>query len=84
MPIPVLAIRGNTDLPRVENLLHIYPNTASLHFKQIAKNGVLFTGIGGTIAIPLSLQICLRKKQALYKLESRINSTKILVFHTPP
>jgi Icc-related predicted phosphoesterase len=84
LPIPVLAIRGNTDLSRVENLLDIYPNTASLHFKQIARAGVHFTGIGGTIPVPFSSRICLKEKRALNKLESLMNNTTILVFHTPP
>ena len=34
MPAPVLAIRGNTDLSRVDRLLDDYPNTTSLHLKE--------------------------------------------------
>ena len=84
MPVPVLAIRGNTDLPRVENLLNICPNIESLHFKQISLNEICFTGISGTIPVPFSSRICLREKRALNKLEPLINSPSVLVFHTPP
>ena len=34
MPVPVLAIRGNTDLKKVDHLLNDYPNTSSLHLKR--------------------------------------------------
>ena len=84
MPIPVLAVRGNADLPKVENLLDKYPNTHSLHFKQIFQNGICFTGISGTIPVPFSSRICLREKRALNKFESLINNPSVLVFHTPP
>ncbi|MBW1848664.1 MAG: metallophosphoesterase family protein [Deltaproteobacteria bacterium] len=84
MPVPVLAVRGNADLPKVENLLDKYPNTDSLHFKQISLNGICFTGISGTIPVPFSSRICLREKRALNKLESLIKDSSVLVFHTPP
>ncbi|MCJ7771846.1 MAG: metallophosphoesterase family protein [Desulfobacterales bacterium] len=84
MPIPVLAVRGNSDLPKVENLLNMYPNTDSLHFKQISLNGICFTGISGTVPVPFSSRICLMEKRALNKLEPLINNLSVLVFHTPP
>ncbi len=84
MPIPVLAVRGNTDLPRVENLLDTSPNIDSLHLKQISINGICFTGIAGTLPVPFSSRICFKEKRALTKLEPIINSSSVLVFHTPP
>jgi len=84
MPISVLAVRGNADLPRVETLLDTYPNTHSLHFKQISRNHISFTGISGTIPVPFSSRICLREKRALNKLEPFINNSSVLIVHTPP
>jgi Icc-related predicted phosphoesterase len=84
LPIPVLAIRGNSDLPRVENLLEMYPNIQSLHFKHISIDNTRFTGIGGTLPLPFRSRICLNEKRALSRLESHINGSQILVFHTPP
>lgn len=84
MPIPLLAIRGNSDLPRVENLLDRCPNIQSLHLKRASINNIQITGISGTLPLPFSSRICLREKSALRTLESYINGSQILVFHTPP
>lgn len=84
MPIPVLAVRGNTDLPRVEKLLNRCANIESLHFKQLSISGIRFAGISGTIPVPFRSRICLKEKRALMKLESFMNSASVLVFHTPP
>jgi len=84
MSVPVLAVRGNTDLPRVENLIETYSNTNSLHFKQISINGIGFSGISGTIPVPFSSRICFREKRSLKKLESIANRSSVIVFHTPP
>ena len=35
MPVPVLAVRGNTDLPKVESLLEQFPNVSSIHLRKI-------------------------------------------------
>jgi len=51
MPAPVLAIRGNTDLSRVDRLLDDYPNTTSLHLREHKIKGVGFVGISGTIMV---------------------------------
>lgn len=84
MPIPVLAIRGNSDLPRVENLLAISPNIESLHYKNISINDAHFMGISGTLPLPFRSRICLREKSALNALKSHMNDSQIFVFHTPP
>jgi len=84
MPVPVLAIRGNTDLPKVENLIETHSNTDSLHFKQISMKGITISGISGTIPVPFSSRICFREKKSLDKFEALANSSSVFVFHTPP
>lgn len=80
----VLAVRGNTDMPRIDHLLDVYPNTTSLHFKQISINGIRFAGISGTLPVPFSSRIRLRENHALKKLQNIMEHPVTLVIHTPP
>jgi Icc-related predicted phosphoesterase len=73
MPVPVLAIRGNTDLSRVDRLLDYYPNTSSLHLKEHVINGVKFTGVSGTIPVPFSSRIRWRENGIFDRLAALIN-----------
>ncbi len=84
MPVPVLAIRGNTDLPKVDRLLEQYPNTSSLHLKDQTINGVKFTGVGGTIPVPFNSRISWREKGIFDKLATLVNEDSVLVVHCPP
>ncbi len=84
MPVPVLAIRGNTDLPKVDRLLEHYPNTSSLHLKGQTISGVRFTGIGGTIPVPFNSRIGWREKGIFDRLTTLINKDSVLVVHCPP
>jgi len=34
MSVPVLAVRGNTDLRKVESLLEQFPNISSIHLRK--------------------------------------------------
>jgi Icc-related predicted phosphoesterase len=84
MPVPVLAIRGNTDLPIVDRLLEHYPNTASLHLKKHEIAGVGFIGVSGTIPVPFSSRISIREKKIMGMLSAMINDNTVLVAHPPP
>ena len=84
MPVPVLAIRGNTDLSRVDHLLDYYPNTFSLNLKEHKINGVKFVGVSGTIPVPFSSRIRLREKWIFDTLAALINEDSVLVVHSPP
>ena len=39
LPAPVMAVRGNSDMKKVDRLLDVYPNTSSLHLKNQKING---------------------------------------------
>jgi Icc-related predicted phosphoesterase len=84
MPVPVLAVRGNTDLKKVDHLLDDYPNTSSLHLKEQKVNGQKFVGVNGTIPVPLSSRIGLREKWIINTLEALVDDSSVLVVHSPP
>ena len=84
MPVPVLAIRGNTDLEKVDHLLNDYPNTSSLHLNEQKINGQKFVGASGTIPVPFSSRIGLREKSIINTLEALVDDSSVLVVHSPP
>ena len=84
MPVPVLAIRGNTDLKKVDRLLDDYPNTSSLHLKEQKINGQKFVGVSGTIPVPFSSRIGWREKKIISTLEALVDDNSVLVVHSPP
>ena len=84
IPVPVLAVRGNTDLSRVENLLENFPNISPLHLKQVTIGSTPFVGVSGCIPIPFSSRICLNQVQVFEKLNPLIKSNSVLVAHPPP
>ena len=81
---PVLAIRGNTDRFRVENLFEDFPNIFPLHLKQVTIGRTSFIGLSGCIPIPFSSRICLNQAQMIQKLKPMIKSNSVLVAHPPP
>lgn len=84
LPVPVLGIRGNTDLPKVDRLLAHYPNTSSLHLKDQTISGVRFTGVGGTIPVPFNSRISWREKSIFDRLARLVCEDAVLVAHCPP
>lgn len=84
MPVPVLAIRGNTDPGKVDHLLNDSPNTSSLHLKEQKINGQKFVGVSGTIPIPFSSRIGLREKSIFNTLKVLVDDSSVLVVHSPP
>jgi len=84
IPVPVLAVRGNTDLSRVENLFEDFPNIYPLHLKQVTIHSTPFVGVSGCIPIPFSSRICLSQVRVIKKLKPLIKSNSVLVAHPPP
>jgi Icc-related predicted phosphoesterase len=84
MPIPVLAIRGNTDWPRVDKLLQRFPNTASLHLREHIVNGIGLVGVSGTIPLPFRSKVGIWEQRIMNSLGTLVNTDTILVTHTPP
>ena len=84
MPVPVLAVRGNTDLPKVDRLLEHYTNTSSLHLRNQTVGGVQFTGVGGTIPVPFNSRISWREQGIFDRLATWVDEDTVLVVHCPP
>jgi uncharacterized protein len=84
IPVPVLAVRGNTDLSRVENMFESFSNILPLHLKQVTIGSTPFVGVSGCIPIPFSSRICLNQLLVIEKLKSLIKSNSVLVAHPPP
>jgi Icc-related predicted phosphoesterase len=84
IPIPVLAVRGNTDLLRVESLLERAANISSLHLNKIELKGVTFAGVSGTIPVPFYSRICFFEKRIIEKIENLLKRETVFVAHPPP
>jgi len=84
MPVPVLGIRGNSDLKKVDRLLDYYPNTVSLHLKTHPIRGLNFVGVSGTIAVPFSTRIGWHEKRIFNTLAALVDENSVLVVHSPP
>lgn len=84
MPVPVLAIRGNTDLARMDHLMEAHPNISSLHLREVFVNGACFTGVSGTIPLPFHSKISFREESLMKKLEPLVKSGSVVLAHPPP
>lgn len=84
IPVPVMAVRGNTDRLKVEELLEQCSNITALHLNEITVGGIPFIGASGTIPIPFSSRLRLRERRFHEYLEHFINRQSILVIHPPP
>ena len=84
LPLPVLVIRGNSDLKRVDHLLTAFPNCTPIHAVCTKIQSISLVGIGGTLTIPFRSRICFKEKMLLQKIGSLVNTQTVLVTHTPP
>lgn len=84
IPIPILGIRGNSDLKRVEGLLQNQDNTTLLNHVPVIYQNSQFLGLNGTIPLPFFSKICLKEAQRLDAIKYNITPQTILVVHPPP
>ena len=84
MPAPVLGIRGNSDLKKVDRLLDHYPNTFSLHLKTHTISDINFVGLSGTVAVPFSTRLGWHEKSLFNRLAALVDKNSVLVVHAPP
>ncbi len=84
LPVPVLVIRGNSDLKRVDHLFTAFPNCIPIHALCTNIRSIPFVGINGTLPIPFRSRICFFEKMRLQKIEPLLSTQTVLVTHTPP
>ncbi len=84
MPVPVLAVCGNSDWLGIENLIEKSPNISSLHLKKVDMNGASFAGVSGTVPIPFMSRMRFREKRVAETIEPLLKEHSVLVAHPPP
>lgn len=84
LPVPVLAIRGNSDRTKVNRLIETSATISSLHLKEVMLKGISFIGINGTLPLPFRSRLCLREKDRIKQLEPLTTRDSVLVVHPPP
>jgi Icc-related predicted phosphoesterase len=84
LTVPMLAIRGNSDPGRLEELFEIYPNVTPLHLKSVNVAGVPFAGVSGALTLPLASRIGWKERDVEARLRKLVTSQTVLVVHPPP
>ena len=81
---PVLAVRGNTDFPRLERYIAARPGVESLDRRRIELGGFGFVGLSGTIPVPFDSRVRLWQKPLFQALAPLVDRETVLVAHPPP
>ncbi len=84
LPLPVLVVRGNTDLKRVEQRFVAYPNLKPLHLNPVTIGRVPFVGLSGTIPVPFRSRIRFKEKALFKQAAALVTPQTVLVAHPPP
>ncbi|NDY70668.1 phosphoesterase [Desulfobacter hydrogenophilus] len=84
LPVPILAVRGNTDLKRIESRIKKAVNITLLTQTPLQVKGFSFVGTSGTLPLPFTNRICLNEKDRLAALPCPMEPDTVLVVHTPP
>jgi Icc-related predicted phosphoesterase len=84
LSLPVLALRGNTDLKRVESWFALKENILFLNNRDVTLQGIHFAGASGTIPIPFRSRIAFRETAIWKLLMPLITPQTILIAHPPP
>ncbi len=84
LPVPVFAVRGNSDPLYIEKQFKNYSNLTSLHLNKITIGSTPFAGLSGTIPLPFRNRVCFREKLLMDKITPLIDRQTILVVHPPP
>ena len=82
--LPVLAIRGNTDLKRAEFRFALKENIHFLNNRDVTLEGAHFAGASGTIPVPFRSRIAFRETPIWKRLMPRMTPRTILLAHPPP
>ena len=84
MPIPVFAVRGNTDSKDMERIINRSSGIKSLHLSSIEFGKAKLVGVSGTLALPFASRIALRQRELFLALTNMVGPDTILVAHPPP
>ncbi len=82
--VPVLAIRGNSDPVRIEELFEIHPNFTPLHLRTVEVAGTSFVGASGTLPLPFASAVAWNDRAVEARLRALVTPKSVLVVHPPP
>jgi Icc-related predicted phosphoesterase len=81
--IPVIAVRGESDIQAVENLFDECPNITSVHLKRAFFGGVSFIGLSGVTPRTFSKSNSY-SDEMIKEVEPFIDGKSVVVTHLPP
>jgi len=84
LPVPVFAIRGNTDRKVVSRQIERNAGIFTGYLPQTAHRPFSVAGLDGTLPIPFRSRIRLNETKILNRIAPLVNRETILVVHTPP
>ncbi len=84
IPIPILCVRGNSDLKHLERHLQNHKNIVLLNHVPVPYKKYSFLGLSGTIPLPFLSKIGFQEKKCLDSLKAMMTNKTILVVHPPP
>lgn len=84
MPLPVLAVRGNSDRCAPEKTIWPTVSISSLHLRKIDVGGVCFSGISGTCLLPFESRLRFRENRFYARVGSFFEDVAVMVAHPPP
>ena len=84
LPVPVFAVRGNTDRKLVDQQISRRAGITSDYLPHAHNRPFALVGLNGTVPIPFRSRIALKENKRLKEIEPLVNKNTILVVHTPP
>ena len=84
LPVPVFAIRGNTDRKLVGRQISRSRNIFSGYLAPAKHRPFSLVGLDGTVPLPFRSRIALRENRILHRIAHLVSPQTILVVHTPP
>lgn len=84
MPVPVLAVRGNSDRPHMTHAASARENITWLHLNRVEVGGLVFSGISGTFLLPFDSRLCFAEKRLVARTGDCFEGISVLVAHPPP
>jgi len=84
LPVPVVAVRGNSDLKRIHKKADAFSNITFLHLNKMTLQSVGFVGISGAIPVPFHTRLAFRQEPIIAAVRSIIDRQTVLVTHPPP
>lgn len=84
MPVPVFAVRGNTDRRSVEATEWPQAGVTSLHLNRISFQGITLAGISGTFLLPFQSRVGFREQKLIDRARPFLSGASVVVAHPPP